>query len=362
MPHTLKHARRLMGELEPYLPDGADRVLERASYWDSAVCDLYLERCEDAVFHDPPSGLKLAQMAPRYVRTLPVDDSPDGRREQNGRLVQAYSLLGAAHRATGNYGGAERAYQQALRICNRRKVPDHVLADLYCKLATLRACQKRFKEALQLAASAFDLSDAECDQQGKAQALATRGAVYAQAGRFPEAATLLSEVLGSYKLWPRVEYSVIGNLALAVCKTEDPQSLERAQAHLRKAQQLSGPRRTVKKAKLYCIEANILMREDPKRAESRFKKALATFRRFEAVYEVALVGLELAALYRFQRRWPELEAMASEIYEQFCELREDTEALAALKLWLEAVEARTLTEELIADVKARLQAVKPRVI
>ena len=51
-----------------------------------------------------------------------------------------------------------------------------------------------------------------------------------------------------------------------------------------------------------------------------------------------------------------------EIYEQFRERRDDTEALAALKLWLDAVQARTLTEELIADLKERIEAVKPRVI
>ncbi len=92
MAHCSKYAQRLISELEPFLPEGAERVLERAGYWDAGVCDRFLERCEDFIFHDPHAGLKLAEVAPRYVETLPVDDSPGGRREHRAR-VEALAAL-----------------------------------------------------------------------------------------------------------------------------------------------------------------------------------------------------------------------------------------------------------------------------
>ncbi len=361
MPHTTKHAARLMSELEPYLPDRAEQVLERSGYWDPGVFERYVERCEDTIFHDPPFGLKLAKVAPRYARTIPEEDSAEGRREARGRRVQAHALLGAANRALGRFARAEAAYQPALRIC-RRGVPAAARADLYLKLAGLRSSQKRFETAKQLIDGALQIYEAKGDQSGRILALAVRGTVYVMDQRFPEAVALLSELLGKYRLAPRVDYSVIFNLANAVTETDDPENLDTALLHLQRAKQLSGPRRTVKKGKLFCIEAKIHMRQDPKRGENLWKRALETFRRFEAVYEVALVGLELAALYRFQRRWPELEELASEIYQQFRELREDTETVAALRLWLDAIEARTLSEELLLEVRTQIEARMPRVI
>ncbi len=62
---------------------------------------------------------------------------------------------------------------------------------------------------------------------------------------------------------------------------------------------------------------------------------------------------------RFQKRWPELEELAADTCARFREIREDKEALAALKLWLEAAEARSLSEELLAEVKERVKARRP---
>lgn len=80
------------------------------------------------------------------------------------------------------------------------------------------------------------------------------------------------------------------------------------------------------------------------------------FLKFEAPYESALVSLDLSALLRFERRWAELEELTDETYGRFRELREDTEALASLRLWIEAAQMRTLTEELISEVKEKIEA------
>ncbi len=85
------------------------------------------------------------------------------------------------------------------------------------------------------------------------------------------------------------------------------------------------------------------------------RKARAGLIHFGVPYSIALVSLDLSALLRFARRWPELEELAADTYRRFRDLDEDEEALAALKLWLEAAQARTLSEELIAEVKETVE-------
>ncbi len=86
-----------------------------------------------------------------------------------------------------------------------------------------------------------------------------------------------------------------------------------------------------------------------------YRKALAGLIHFGVPYSIALVSLDLSALLRFAMRWPELEQLAADTYHRFRELGEDEKALAALKLWLDAAEARTLSEELISEVKETLR-------
>ena len=55
---------------------------------------------------------------------------------------------------------------------------------------------------------------------------------------------------------------------------------------------------------------------------------------------IALVSLELATLYRTWVQWDDLETIAADTFRCFCELSGDCEAIAALSLWVEAVENR----------------------
>ena len=87
------------------------------------------------------------------------------------------------------------------------------------------------------------------------------------------------------------------------------------------------------------------------RAEKLFEKARKGFLALDAVYESALATLDLSGLLYVQGRWAELEVYAREAFERFREVAADEEALAALKLWLEAVEQKTLGNELLNEVR-----------
>ncbi len=357
MAHTQKHARRLLTELEPHLPGGAERVLDSRRYWDPGFFDLFLEHAEELIFREPQAGLEVARVAARLVHTLPEGRTPKGRREHRARIVRAYAVEGSAYRVVWRPGNAEQRFREAAWFCRGTGVPRAARAELCWRLAELRADQKQYDDALRLTADSVKLYRAVGDLQGVGVALAIRGLVYALDRRFAEAVSTLSEVLGTYTLPPRAEYSATHNLGCALSEADNP-DLAMAVTHLHRARQLLGPRRSVQKSRLYWIEGMIYLRRGSafmERGELRLCKALTGFLKFQVPYEIALVSLDISALLRFQKRWAELEELSADTFRRFQELREDAEALAALKLWLDAVRSRSLSEELISEVKTALE-------
>lgn len=355
MPHSEKHARRLLRELEPYLPEAAEQVLERASYWDPGFCDLFLDLCEDTTFDDPRAGLELALVGPRLAQAVPEEPSLVGRRERRERIVRSYALLGSAYRAVDRHEKAEQAYGAALRLC-RGRVSGSCRATVDMRIAYLRACQDRFPEALRLIEQAERLFDTAQNEKGAGTAAALRGAILVEAGKFTEAVAALGEALATKRLDSRSEHSATHNLADAITKADDPALLQVATEHLVNARRLLGRRLSVQKCRLYWVEARLLIRLGKvDQAEARLRKARAGLIHFGIPYSIALVSLDLSALLRFATRWPELEELAADTYRRFRDLGEDEEALAALRLWLDAAQARSLSEELIAEVKETVQ-------
>ncbi len=357
MPHTPDHARRLLRELEPHLPKAARQVLESDRYHDPGFCDRFLAYTEDLIFRQPAAGLEVARVTPRLARIILLNEGDLDRRRNLARVVKAQGLVGAAYRSVGRPDEAERRYREALRICDREQVSPLCRGELYLRWATLRTRQKRFAEAAGFVDQALEIFKSEGSERWIGTALATRGIVVAATGRSAEAAALLSQVLGRHRLTPRVEFSATCNLARSVLELEDPDALDAVLEHSGKARRLAGPRQSIQKSRLYWTEGTVCIRRGrTDDGERRYRKALAGFRKFGAVYEAALVALDLSKLLRFAGRWPELEELAAETFAQFQSMSDDVEALAALQLWLDASRERELSEDLLSDVKTRLEA------
>ncbi len=356
MPHSEKHAQRLLRELKPKLPKQAGVVLERSCYLDPGFCNLFLDHCEETTFNDHQAGLELARAGVRLAQIVPEDLSdPEDMRQHRERIVRGYGLLGSAYRAVTRYEDAEVAYRAAYRLC-RRQVSDSCRAGLAMRVAYLRVCQGRSADALRLIQQARKLFGKAADETGSGTAAALHGAILIEIGDFKEAIDVLSEALAYQRLDSRSELSATHNLADAVSRADDPALLPLAIEHLLKARRLLGPRRSVQKCRLYWVEGRILIRLGKVDAgEQRYRKALAGFIHFSVPSSLALVSLDLSALLRFAGRWPELEKLAADTYRRFRDLGEDEQSLVALKLWLDAVEGRTLTEELINEVKETVQ-------
>ena len=115
-------------------------------------------------------------------------------------------------------------------------------------------------------------------------------------------------------------------------------------------------RRSIPKQKLYWVEGLVLLKLCLwRRAEQLLKKARGGLLALGAPLEIALVSLDLSALYHLEGRWADLEELAADTYRRFCDLSADSEAIAALCLWKDGVEMRTLTDEVISAAKTAIE-------
>ncbi len=344
-------------------------LLQRRRYRTSVFLRAYLDHVEEIRFRNPREGLKFAKVAPQLALLVPAAAGPKGHREHRENLVRAHCILASAYRSAGQPAVGESEYKLALKIADSEPLSPVARADLSNRLAALRACQRRFAEAIALVDGAAAEYQAAGDLRRLAEAHAMRGYVLNEAESFSEAmqwhgkalklalrlerekSTDAAEVAGL----ARVVESARTNMADAISKSPDGAGLTTLVAleYIRAAErELRGRRDSLTRHVLQWIEGRVWERLNrPDRAETRYGLAQRGFGRLEVPWENALVSLDLAALYRVDERWEELEDLAANTFDRFCELCADFEAIAALSLWVESVEARKGVKAAIAAAR-----------
>ena len=364
MPLSLDYAKRLVAKLD--LPDEAELVLDCPSYWDETPCRLFFERCEELAFHTPQQAVKTAEIAPRLAETVREENNPDGRRKRRELLVRAHTILGSAYRAVGRHYEAEQTFARALRL-GRAGIGLEIQALLHRRIAYLRAAQNRLAEAIDFANLAVKISQ---HPNAVAAAHTARGYVNVKLGRYSDGVRDLGMALSiiNPKQDPgmgeakRIRHSAVHNLAYAISQSPSPESLGDVQFYLRQARKLvPHHRRSLPRYQLYWLEGMSLIKlGSGRRGERLFQRARAGFKEIGAIFELALINLDLSELYRDEERWPELAQLAEETFHIFRKLPADAEAIAALSLWMEAASAQQLENKIILRIKAGLCERMPR--
>ncbi len=360
-------ARRLLREMK--IP--AD-LLQQERYWTPVFLRVFLDHVEEVQFRDPRAGLKLAKVAPRLALLVPPSPGADGRREHRENLVRAHSVRAACYRVAGLVDSAESEYARAVEIAEEGPISPIVRADLDLRLSTLRAWQRRFAEALALidgAEAAFRATD---DRRRLSEVYAVRGYALNEAERFVEATRCHGEALtlalslerartaapAEAAALARVVEAARTNLAYAVSESPSVGLAATALGYIHAAhRELRGRRNSLTRHLLQWTEGKLYMKLHlPGRAERRLKTARRGFVRLEVPWETALVSLDLAALYRARGEWTALAEIAADTFRRFRELCGDFEAIAALSLWVDAVEARKGAAAAIDAARGVLEA------
>ncbi len=387
MAQSEKWARRLLREM-----NSPRDLLRWRRYRTPVFLRIYLDHVEEVRFRDPRAGLKLAKFAPQLALLVPEAGGAEGRREHRENLLRAHAILAGAYRVAGQDTAAESEYDLAVRIAAAEALSPVARADLTLRLATRgrrdnRTRQEGCAEALNLVDVAEAAYHEAGDRRRLAEAHAVRGYVLNEAKRFyaaipchGKAPSLALELQRTRPEDPanvatlaRVVEAARANLAYAVSEAPSVHAVAEAPGavygfatkaldHIAAAyRELRGQRNSLTRHLLQWLEGKIYLRmRRPDRAETRLNLARRGVVRLEVPWETALVSLDLAALYCDGERWPELEALAADTFGRFCELAADFEAIGALSLWVDAVEARRGVSAAIAAARETLEARKAR--
>jgi tetratricopeptide (TPR) repeat protein len=313
------------------------------------VGELVCHESEKAAADDVGRAVELAELA------VLIADLAPGEKTWRWRLQgYAFAHLGNACRVRTDWPGAEKAFRRALELWEAGAPGDPGLlseVQVLSLLASLRIDQDRLPEATNLlerslAANPGALRPILLLQKARAQewsgdyegALAT----LRQVGPLPadRQRPRLQAILKHNSAW---NLTHLGRFAEAAALLPEIRALT-AQLDVLRFRWLEGR-----------VEAGLGRLAE---AAEAFSQVRAGFAEQGIAYDVALVTLELAVVHLQQRRTREVKALARQMAAIFKAQGVHQGALAALKLFCEAVETEAVTVELarrVADYLYRAQ-------
>ncbi|MCP3959661.1 MAG: hypothetical protein GY719_17570 [bacterium] len=360
-------ARRLLRELT-----NPRELLQRRRYRTAVFLGLFLDHVEEQVFRDPRAGLRLARFAPKLALLVPEAPGAEGRRHHREALLRAHCMLAGAYRAAGLHAAAESEYELAQWVADSEAISPIARADLSARLAVFWARKDRFAEALALVAAAAAAYRAAGDRRRLAEAYGVRGYVLAEGRHLAQAVPWHGKALklalsvkrtardpADVAALARVIESARANMAHDVMQSSSSMATAGTALEYIRAchRELRGRRNSLTRHLLQWTEGKLLLRLSlDHRGERRLQTARRGFVRLQVPWEIALVSLDLAAVYRARRQWADLETLAADTFRRFRELCGDFEAIAALSLWVDAVEARDGAAAAIEAAREVLEA------
>jgi tetratricopeptide (TPR) repeat protein len=316
-----------------------------------ALAERLCDESERAAAESPPQAEALARLALRRAEL-----APGGARWRSCLLGYATAFLGNALRVAGDLPAAEAAFAAARRLWRaggraaRGPLAEWRLPDLE---ASLRRDLRQFDAALALLRRALAAAPAAA----RGRILLKQASTLEQAGRFAAALAALDEAapLVAASDDRRVQMGVQFNRLVNLCHLG---RFGDAQAALPALRRLI-PRKGADALRWRWLAARVAAgqgrREEARRAFARLRRQFSQRR---LGYDVALVSLELAVLDLEAGRPAAVAALAEEMVWLFASRRVHREALAALRLFVEAARAGSATVELARRVLGFLEAAR----
>jgi tetratricopeptide (TPR) repeat protein len=270
--------------------------------------------------------------------------------------ARAFAELGNAYRINDRLSKAEVAFAQAGEFLEEGTGDLVLQARILDLLASLRRDQRRLEEAIALLDQIYDLYLEADDPHLAGRALISMGTNMYYLGRGHEAVHLFEKGLGLLHPGRDPELRDSTNLniidALAGCGEYRQASRLLLRSGLGEAF-AAEPRNLLK---LRWVEGKIhagLGRLA--RAENVFGEVRQEFLQTGQIYDSALVGLELAALWLRQGRAAEVRELAEEMHAIFEDLGIELEAARALQFVHQACRLQAVTVSMIERVRTFLE-------
>ena len=266
---------------------------------------------------------------------------------------RAWGYIGNVRRQRSDLAEADEALRTAadhLRQGTGDPIEKAMLLDLK---ASLKRAQRNFGRAMSLLKRAQTIFLAAGDRHRAGRTLVSMETILHDAGIPEQGIPLLYQALELIdpQQEPRLLIAVWHNLIDDLAEAGRAMEARRLFREARKLY-LRFPEAVTQNRRIWVAGKIARGLGQDEEAETLFLEARASFLQEDIPYEVALVSLDLAALYAKQGRTEEIKQLAAEIVPVFSSRQVHREAFAALAFWKQAVETETARRERIADVVA----------
>ncbi|HEX5718600.1 MAG TPA: hypothetical protein VF179_20740 [Thermoanaerobaculia bacterium] len=317
-------------------------------------CEQILARCRELRQGEPEARVTAASLAVGLAEGI----SPDLRGPHQLADLQArtWAERGNARRVADDLPGAEADLAHGLERAGQGTGDPRLLARLLDLTASLRTDQRRFDEAAQLLDWVYGIHRDLGEGHEAGRALISKSNAAAYALDIDTAVRLLGEGLAliDAERDPKLVLAAVHNLL----------------SHLVDGGQIAEAKRVLDESRaLYSAHGGLLERlkggwlegrialalADPAEAERSFQEVRSGFAQAGIPYDMALVSLDLAALWLEQGRTREIQALLGETVAIFEARGIRREAIAALLMLQEAIERESVTASLLRTVASELQ-------
>lgn len=329
-------------------------VTQGTRYHSWAFCDLLLDASRELGFQDPARALDLSRIGVEIATRLSSEIY--GAARVNDLVARAWGTLGNAQRIRSDFSEAENSLAKAERMLRKGTSDPLEKAQILLFKSSLLGNQQRFQEAFRLL-DRVEAIGRRCDDPhlcGRAQI--TRGFLLGL-GNDPEAAIRhLTEGirLVDPALDPRLLVAAHHNLTLYLTESGRYREALRLLESARPLYHKVGDEMSL--LRLRWLEGKIAIALGHfTEAEEMLRSVSRELAERDLGYDVALLALDLAYIYKRQGRSAEMRRLAEEMLPIFQSRHIHREAIAALLVFQKSAEMERVTLGLIREVSGYLK-------
>jgi tetratricopeptide (TPR) repeat protein len=335
-------------------------VQEQDRFASPQLVQLLIDRGHAARYADPEEMLHWASLARSIADRCPPDSLGDPAKLSDLR-ARAWGHFGNALRVAGQLREAEEAMTTALQHLEAGTGDPVVRARLYEQVASLYTFQRRFDTTIELLEKAAEIHRQLGETHALARTMVKEAIAFLYSGEAESAVRILNQAI------PLIDHEVDPHLLLAACH-----NLIRCYIDLDRPDQALSLYSETQELYREFSDNLILLRASwqegqllrdlghLRAAESALLRARMGFTERGLMYEVAVVSLDLAAVYAKLGDTESLRQTAAESVPIFQALRVGRETLAALLQLQQVADQEQQALELIRTLNAQLEPLARR--
>jgi len=342
-----ERAEVLWRRLRKHLPEERLLLVEDSRKFRSwALCERVAAASIEAAGDDPKEALQLAELAVRIAELCPGPEPWRWRLEGYARIHLANS-----RKVSGNMPGAREAMTRGKKLWQAGAPADPGLLNEALVLqieANLLRASRRFDDAMKLIEEAFRVDRSEIRPSllyTKARILEGLDDLQGSAAALNEAASLVDA-----KREPRLALGIRFHLLVNLCL--DDRAGE-AQPRLREVRLIAERRgQQLDLTRVLWLEGVVAAGLGQNaEAEANLEQVRRELETHRIAYDCALVTMELAVVLLAENRTEEVRSLAADLVWIFRAQQMNENALAALRLFVEAARRETATVGLARQIR-----------